>query len=236
MGRRHLHRRASRGCCCSSAISATGSDASACCRSASSLFAVASFAWAALDLDRPAHRGPRGDGRGVALVYPSTLALLSTSSPTARRRPSPSASGPAFRPGHRARPGARRLAAGALLVGIDLHGQPSGRRRRAPARRDPDARSQRPGARPVRRVGAGSPSPSSACSSGRSSRRRRGWTSRATLVGFAGSAALLVIFVWWEVAPRPTRCWTSASSATPGSRRRARPSRWRSSASSGSSS
>ena len=47
---------------------------------------------------------------------------------------------------------------------------------------------------------------------------RRGWASAATLAGFAGSVVILAAFALWQ-ARRPTRCWTSGCSPTPASRR-----------------
>ena len=93
------------------------------------------------------------------------------------------------------------LAARVVLVGIGVLRQPPRRRHRGGGCRRGRARvSGRARARASTCAGCCCRSPPSPRSCSRSSRRRQwGWTDPATLAGFASAAALLALFVWWEL-------------------------------------
>ena len=173
-------------------------------------------------------------GIGAALVFPATLAILTNvfTEPTRAGQGHRRLVG-GHRPGRRARPGHRRLAARALLVGLDLPGQRPDRRRRpgrwargwCPTSRDPDA---------------GRLDPVGLVTLHRRDRAARVHRDRGAAQGWTSAddhrrvrrrpRALLAAFVWWErrrrdpmldvtrvpqppVLRRQLRRWPSPSSA-----------------------
>ena len=189
------------------------------CRSSSVLFAAASCLASSNSIEQLiAALEPWG--MAVALVTRERLAHRPLCSPTARRRPSPSASGRRVGPGHRARPGAGRSAAGAFRGG-SIFMVNFGHRRRAPAGLVliPSRRTCPPAS--VRRESAASRL--SVAVIGLLRLRTIieapswGWTEPGHPGGFVvpGAAGRLRPV---GVPPRSTRCWTSASSAIPGLR------------------
>ena len=87
-------------------------------------------------------------GVGAALIMPSTLSIITNIFTGPRAGQGHRGLDRGRRPGHRARPGHRRVAAGALLVGLDLPGQRAHRRPHPARRRVPGPRVPRPRRRP----------------------------------------------------------------------------------------